>query len=157
MNGNTQEEANMKRIITGMVMASLLVMSSLAAGQTTEPARIGDQSGQQMQAGPRDHDGDGVPNGMDTDYSGPGKDANKGQKGKGQSSRTVKNGASQAFVDRDGDGVCDNSQDKAKNGNGSKRLSKQGKGAGAGQGLGQGQGNAGKNGSGTRGGAGKAQ
>lgn len=141
MNSRTQEERNMRRIITGTVLAALIVVPSMAIGQTDEPERSRVSSDQQLQAGPRDHDNDGVPNGQDSDYSGPGKDANKGQSGKDLAQGSGKmNSASQTFVDKNGDGVCDNAQQRAMDGTGTKSRSGQGKGKGAGQGLGRGQG-----------------
>lgn len=147
MESKTQEEKNMKRIITGSVLAVLMGVSSVVLAQSDDQTRNRVNAQQQVQQGPKDHDNDGIPNGQDADYTGPGKDANKGNRGKGQGAGqgqgVGKNSANPAFVDKDGDGVCDNYQNKKKGqaGNSTKGQSAgQGKGNGNGNGQGMGQG-----------------
>jgi hypothetical protein len=149
MESKTQEEKNMKRIITGSVLAVLMGVSTVVLAQSDDQTRNRVNSQQQVQQGPKDHDNDGIPNGQDADYTGPGKDANKGKgskgQGAGQGQGVGKNSANPAFVDKDGDGVCDNQQNRKKgqSGNGVKgqgQSAGQGKGNGNGNGQGMGQG-----------------
>lgn len=120
----------MKKLVTLVALFAILVAYSNIYAQTQNPnppAQHGkgfvDKNGDGYNDNAPDHDGDGIPNGVDPDYKGP-----KLQKNK--------------FVDLNGDGINDNA------GKG-KRGGKAGKG---GYGPGNGTGNNGvgpKNGTGT--------
>lgn len=100
----------MKKLTTIFFMAALFVLlisvSSQAQTDTTKvPPQHGrnfvDNNGDGYNDNAPDHDGDGIPNGLDPDYLG-----QKAQKGR------------KAFVDLDGDGIKDN----ARVGNGKGRF-----------------------------------
>ena len=97
----------MKKIITILSLALLFLVSNIFAqdntgskkqnrkGQTNQVGFV-DADGDGYNDNAADHDGDGIPNGMDDDYTGA-----KNRKGNG----------SRGFVDADGDGINDNAQD----------------------------------------------
>jgi hypothetical protein len=74
--------------------------------------RFVDEDGDGYNDNAPDHDGDGIPNGLDPDYTGPKMKKGNGQKG---------------FVDLDGDGINDNIMQQGRYG---KRISTKGKGKG---------------------------
>jgi hypothetical protein len=95
----------MKKTITILTLAILFLFSSVLAqdstqvkGQFKNSHRVGfvDADGDGYNDNAADHDGDGIPNGMDDDYTGA-----KNRWGKG----------SRGFVDANGDGINDNAPD----------------------------------------------
>ena len=108
----------MKKLVSLIALFALFVLYSNISAQTqnpTPPAQHGknfvDKNGDGYNDNAPDHDGDGIPNGVDPDYTGP-----KYQKGK--------------FVDLNGDGINDNAG-KGKRG---KKSGKRGYGPGDGTG-----------------------
>lgn len=134
----------MKRLMILLVLITVLAAYSSLQAQadtTKQPIKHGknfvDNNGDGYNDNAPDHDGDGIPNGLDPDYKG-----TKAQKGK------------RAFVDLNGDGINDNAaQARAKrgkggygpsNGTGNQNVGpKDGTGNGAGDGTQSGSGNQG--------------
>ena len=108
----------MKNLVSIIALIAIFVMYSNIAAQSenpTPPQQHGknfvDKNGDGYNDNAPDHDGDGIPNGVDPDYKGP-----KYQKGK--------------FIDLNGDGINDNAG-KGKHGN---KAGKKGFGPGNGTG-----------------------
>lgn len=94
----------MKKLVSLIALFTLLVAFSNVTAQTqnpTQPTQHGkgfvDKNGDGYNDNAPDHDGDGIPNGVDPDYTGP-----KLQKNK--------------FVDLNGDGINDNAGKGKRNG-----------------------------------------
>ena len=93
-----------KYIIIQIIIISLFSLSSIYAQDSVKTKNQGDETELKVKHGPKfvdedgdgfndnapDHDGDGIPNGLDADYKRPGKEGKK------------------KFVDLDGDGIDDN-------------------------------------------------
>jgi|GEM_PF-1879847 len=150
----------MERISRNIIILSVLVFGmtyvSAVSAQTSDETPVKQQDQTQLQDGSgvgdmnqyrhrnqsgelADHDQDGIPNGQDADYSGPGKDAQQGKRGEASGHSDGSRGKAQsgaAFVDRDGDGICDYQKDGTAKG---KMLGK-GKGKGHADGKGGGKG-----------------
>jgi len=125
----------MKKLVSLIAFLTILAAYSNLQAQTTNPnppAQHGknfvDKNGDGYNDNAPDHDGDGIPNGVDPDYTGPKLQRNK-------------------FVDLDGDGINDNAG-KGKRGAKGKGGFGQGKGSGK-QGTGM------QNGTGTQMGTGR--
>jgi len=93
-----KQEVKMKKLLSILAVATLLVAYSDLSAQTQNPPvnhgkNFVDNNGDGYNDNAPDHDGDGIPNGVDPDYTGP-----KLQKGK--------------FVDLNGDGINDNAGKK---------------------------------------------
>ncbi len=96
----------MKKLVSIFVLFTIFAMYLNIAAQSEQPTppkehgkNFVDKNGDGYNDNAPDHDGDGIPNGVDPDYTGP-----KYQKGK--------------FVDLNGDGINDNAvRGKGKHGN----------------------------------------
>ncbi len=94
----------MKHLTLTLSLIGLILAGSIMAQDAdTDPVTLKqhgpnyvDANGDGYNDNAPDHDGDGIPNGLDEDYTGP-----KSRKGKGRG----------GFVDADGDGINDNIRD----------------------------------------------
>lgn len=120
----------MKKLLTILAVFALVFAYSNINAQTENPTtptphgkNFVDKNGDGYNDNAPDHDGDGIPNGVDPDYKGA-----KVQKNK--------------FVDLDGDGINDNAGKGKRNGKGGKGGYGSGSGAGQGQSMQKGKANA---------------
>jgi len=139
-----KKEVNMKKVIALLSVLVLVFAYSNIGAQTQNPnppAQHGkgfvDNNGDGYNDNAPDHDGDGIPNGVDPDYTGPKLQRNK-------------------FVDLNGDGINDNAGRGKRGGKGSKSGYGPGngtgnKGVGPKNGTGYGPGDCTQPGTGTQG------
>ena len=107
---------NVRYLILGALLLAFAIPAAFAADtdpQTPAPIQHGprfvDENGDGFNDLAPDHDGDGIPNGQDADWTRPqdGSGAQSGLRGRGMGRRSGLGGG-QGFVDADGDGICDN-------------------------------------------------
>lgn len=101
-----------------IALTMTLAISVAQAGdtdpQTPAPIQHGprfvDENGDGFNDLAPDHDGDGIPNGQDPDYTRPqdGSGTQQGIRGRGQGRGQGQRAQRLGFVDANGDGVCDN-------------------------------------------------